>query len=130
MTLENSALSDLLISQNEIASDAVAKALRGLVSIVQETGEVVSTPALENLDYNSKILAYLLARRAANLLGLTDKVAAGADTIAGFVGLEPQRARENLSRLKRKFLLKDRDGWSLPVPRVAAVCEELAKKRR
>lgn len=125
-----SPLDELLVSQNSIATDVVANALRGLVTIVKETGEVVASPTLEGLDYNSKILAFLLGRRAATLLGITDKVAADADTIAAFVGLEPQRARENLSRLKRKFLLKSADGWSLPVPRVPAVCEELAKRRR
>jgi hypothetical protein len=130
MTSENSALSELLVSQDSIATDAVAHALQGLISIVKETGEIVANPPFENLDYNSKILAFLLGRRAAVLLGLTNDVAADADAIAAFVGLEPQRARENLSRLKRKFLLKSPEGWSLPVPRVPAVCEELSKKRR
>jgi hypothetical protein len=130
MNSENSPLGELLVSQDSIATDVVANAIRGLVTIVKETGEVVASPALENLDYNSKILAFLLGRRAATILGVTDKVAADADTIAAFVGLEPQRARENLSRLKRKFLFKDADGWSLPVPRVPVACEELAKKRR
>lgn len=130
MVNETSPLDELLVSQNSIATDVVANALRGLVTIVKETGEVVASPTLESLDYNSKILAFLLGRRAATLLGIIDKAAADADTIAAFVGLDPQRARENLSRLKRKFLLKTADGWSLPVPRVSAVCEELAKKRR
>src|SRR5882724_4550811 len=106
MPSEKSPLEILLVSQDAIATDAVAKALRGLVMIVKETGEIVASPTFEKLDYNSKILAFLLARRAAALLGISDKVAAEADVIATFVGLEPQRARENLSRLKRKFLTK------------------------
>ena len=130
MNAANSALRELLVSQDSIATDVVGQTLRGLISIVKETGEVVANPAFESLDYNSKILAFLLARRAAVLLGLTTNVNADADAIAAFVGLESQRARENLSRLKRKFLLKTPEGWSLPVPRIPAACEELSKKRR
>lgn len=73
MSSEKSPLEVLLVSEDAIATDAVAKALRGLVTIVKETGEIVASPRLEKLDYNSKILAFLLARRQPLFSGLAIK---------------------------------------------------------
>jgi hypothetical protein len=130
MQTQNTELESLVVSQEDVATDTVAKALRGLVSIVKETGEVMPTAEFSHLDVNSRIIAYLLGMRAATILGVGTKVTASAEDIASVIGLEPQRARENLSRLKRKLLLKTADGWQLPVTRIPAACEELTKKRR
>ena len=52
--MENGKLSldALVISQKVIASDEIAGALHGLVSIVQETGDVLPSPLFDKLDYN------------------------------------------------------------------------------
>jgi hypothetical protein len=130
MSLESDPLESLVVSQTEVATDAIASALQGLVSIVKETGEVMPIAGFSGLDVNSKILAYLLGLRAAVILGLGRQMSATADEVADIVGVDPQRAREYLSRAKRKFLLKTTDGWQLPVVRVSAACDELNKKRK
>jgi len=130
MSLESDPLESLVVSQTEVATDAIASALRGLVSIVKETGEVMPIAGFSGLDVNSKILAYLLGLRVAVILGLGRQMSATADEVADIVGVDPQRAREYLSRAKRKFLLKTTDGWQLPVVRVSAACDELNKKRK
>ena len=119
-----------MVSQEHVATDAVANALRGLISIVKETGEILPSAEFSALDLNSRIIAYLLALRAANILGVATNLSANADEIADVIGLEAQRTRENLSRLKRRFLLKTAEGWQLPVARISAACDELRKKRR
>jgi hypothetical protein len=124
-------LSALVISQEEIATDTVAKALQGLVTLVKETGEVMPSAAFNQLDNNRKILTYLLGLRACALLGLGNKrVAASAEEIAGVIGADVQRARELLSRLKGKLLQKTSDGWQLPAPRITAACDEIINKRK
>ncbi len=130
MSSETDPLESLVVSQTEVATDSIASALQGLVSIVKETGEVMPIGGFSGLDVNSKILAYLLGLRAAVILGLGRQISTTAEEVADIVGVDPQRAREYLSRAKRKFLLKTRDGWQLPVVRVAAACDELKKKRK
>ena len=124
-------LSSLVVSQEAIATDTVAKALQGLVTLVKETGEVMPSAAFNKLDNNRKILTYLLGLRACALLGLGNKrVAASAEEIAGVIGADVQRARELLSRLKGKLLQKTPDGWQLPAPRITAACDEIINKRK
>ncbi|GEM_PF-1549719 len=124
-------LNSLVVSQDTIATEDVARALQGLVSIVKETGEIIPTSAFAKLNANRKILAYLLGLRAAALLGLGGgKVAASPEEIASVIGVEAQRAREYLSRLKGCFLQKAADGWLLPPARIAVTCEEILKQQR
>ena len=124
-------LNSLVVSQEEIATDTVANALQGLVSIVKETGEVMPSAAFNKLDNNRKILTYLLGLRACVLLGLgNNRVAVNAEEIAGVIGTDIQRARELLSRLKGKFLQKTAEGWQLPAARIPAVCDEIISKRK
>jgi hypothetical protein len=126
-----SALDSLLVSQEAIATDLVAKALQGLVSIVKETGEVMPSAAFSKLDANRKILTYLLGLRACALLELGQKrVTASAEELADVVGVDAQRMREYLSRLKGRFLQKTADGWQLPATRIPAACDEIISKRK
>jgi hypothetical protein len=131
MERKTSALDSLVVSQESIATDVVAEALRGLVSIVKETGEVMPSAAFNKLDAPRKILTYLLGLRACALLELGHKrVTATVDEIAVVVGVDAQRAREYLSRLKGKFLQKTPEGWQLPATRITAACEEITQKRK
>jgi hypothetical protein len=131
MEQKKNALESLVVSQETIATDTVAEALQGLVSIVKETGEVMPSAAFNKLDANRKILTYLLGLRACALLELGHKrVTASAEEIADVVGVEGQRAREYLSRLKGTFLQKTADGWQLPATRISVACEEIMNKRK
>jgi hypothetical protein len=131
MEQKKSALDSLVVSQEMIATDTVAEALQGLVSIVKETGEIMPTTAFNQLDTNRKILTYLLALRACALLGLGHKrVSASVEEMSDVVGVDVQRAREYLSRLKGKFLQKTADGWQLPQTRIPAACDEIMSKRK
>jgi hypothetical protein len=122
-------LQGLVVSQDDIATDVVAKALQGLISIVKETGEILPSASFDALDNSRKILVYLLGLRACALLNLGDKrLHASPDEIADFIGVTPQRAREYLSRLKGKYLLKSTEGWQLPSSRISATCSEIIKK--
>jgi hypothetical protein len=127
---KKSTLESLLVSQESIATGALARALGGLISIVRESGEILPTPEFNKLDTGRKILTYLLGLRARALLEVGEKrVAADAEEIADFVGISGQRAREYLSRLKGTFLQKSADGWQLPSIRISAACEQITSKR-
>jgi hypothetical protein len=128
---KTSALDSLVVSQETIAADTVAKTLQGLVAIIRETGEIMPTAEFNKLDTNRKIMVYLLGLRACSLLQLGNRrVAASVEEVADVVGVDVQRAREYLSRLKRKFLQRTTDGWQLPPARIAAACEEIMNKRK
>jgi hypothetical protein len=131
MQIEND-LHSLIVSEETIATDTLAKALGGLITIVKETGEIMPSRAFNKLDNNRKILAYLLGLRACALLGFGSKiVTASAEEIADVAGLDVQRTREFLSRLKKgKFLKKTADGWELPAARITAACDEIISKQK
>jgi hypothetical protein len=62
-------LRSLLVSAEVVAHDTLVDALAGTVSIIEGTGEVMAMPALSKRDLPSQVIAYLLALRAALILG-------------------------------------------------------------
>ena len=123
-------LKSLLVSQESVAEESVAKTLAGLVSIVTETGEVLPLAALGKLDESTRILAYLLARRAAVTLGAAKIAAASSENISASLGMDIQRVREHLSRGKKTFLNKTTEGYEMKVARIPSACEEIDQRRK
>jgi hypothetical protein len=62
-------LRSLLVSAEVVAHDTLVDALAGTVSIIEGTGEVMAMPALCKRGLPSQVIAYLLALRAALILG-------------------------------------------------------------
>jgi hypothetical protein len=123
-------LKSLLVSQQILAEDAVATSLSGLLSVIKETGEVLPLPALAKLDYSTRILAYLLGRRAAVTLGVCADASSTPDQIASAIGLDVKPVRECLSRAKGRYVTKTSKGYEITIPRVPSVCEEINSKRK
>jgi hypothetical protein len=125
-----SRLRELLVSSEEIAEGVLAETLRGLVSIGQETGDVLPKREFESLDATDRILTYLLASRAAAILKNRASAAVTPQEIASALHLDVQRTREALSRLKRSFVSRTGNGYEIPLSRVEAACHQLSARRR
>ena len=61
-------LRQLLVAPRAVAEKALAESLRGLIAIVEDTGEIMLTRAFESLDVTRKVITYLLGLRAAVIL--------------------------------------------------------------
>jgi len=123
-------LKTLLVSEQVLAEETVAKSLSGLLSIGAETGQVLPLPALSKLDYSTRILAYLVGRRAAVTLGLATDASSTAEQIASALGMDLKPVRECLSRAKRKFVSKTSNGYEVTIPRTPSACAEIDSKRK
>ena len=124
-----SELRSLLVSPKAVAEKALAESLRGLVAIVEDTGEIMPTRAFESLDIARKVITYLLGLRAGVILENRSTSTASAEEIASVLHLDLQRTRETLSRLKRSIVAKTNEGYEIPLTRVEAACHELSKRR-
>src|SRR5438132_903854 len=123
-------ITSLLVSEDEVASEAITESLQGIIEIGKTSGMPMPTAAFERLDRTTKLLAYLLALRAAAILGVGKKTAAGADQLASIVGWDTKSVREYASRMKRRFLTRAADGYEVPTSKLRAVCEEIKSRRK
>jgi hypothetical protein len=126
----NSALSSLLISEEDVASERIAESLQGIVQIGKSSGAPMTTGEFEKLDWTTKVLAYLLARRAAQVLGVSQKAGASAEELATVIGWDTKSVREYASRMKRRFLARGPDGYEVPIEKIPATCEEINLRRK
>ncbi len=65
-------LDNLLLDAQEIDRASLARALHDFVGIDKVTGKVVLKPGFNKLNSRQKILAYLLGKKVAKLLGRND----------------------------------------------------------
>src|ERR1043165_8920553 len=121
-------LRSLLVSAEVVAQDSLVDALAGTVSIIEGTGEVMAMPALSKKDLPSQVIAYLLALRAALILGQRQSADATAQEIATALHLDVQRVRETLSRLKNSVVTKTGNGYEIPIIGTQMTCELAARR--
>jgi hypothetical protein len=124
-----SAISSLLVSEDEVASEAITQSLQGLVQIGKTSGNPLPTAMFERLDRTTKILVFLLALRAAAVLGVNQKTSATAEDLAAIVGCDVKSVREYASRLKRRFLARTGEGYEVPTAKIRAISEEINTRR-
>jgi hypothetical protein len=123
-------LRSLLVSAEVVAHDTLVDALAGTVSIIEGTGEVMAMPALCKRGLPSQVIAYLLALRAALILGQRQSADGTPQEIATALHLDVQRVRETLSRLKNSVVTKTGNGYEIPIIRTQIACELLTSKRK
>jgi hypothetical protein len=117
------------VSAEVVAEDTLVDALKGAISIIEGTGEVMALPGLSKRDLTSQIILYLLALRASVILEQRQSAEAGALEIASALHLDVQRVREALSRLKNTVVAKTDNGYHIPIIRTQRACEFLNSKR-
>ena len=126
----NEHLSSLLVSEADIASEALASSLQGLIQIGKESGTIIPTSAFMRLDRNARILVFLLGLRVASILGVATKTAVSPEEIAKVVGFDAKSVGEYASRMKRSCLSRDSDGYTVPSERIHLVCENIQNARK
>jgi hypothetical protein len=122
-------ISSLLVSEDEVASEAITQSLQGIVQIGKRSGSVFPTAEFERLDRTTKMLAYLLGLRAAAVGGVGKKTAVPAEELASVVGCDVKSVREYASRLKRPFLTRGAEGYEVPITKIRATCEAINTRR-
>ena len=122
-------LRSLLVSAEAVAEDTLVDALKGVVSIIEGSGEVMALPGLSKLDLSTQVIAYLLALRAAVILQQRQSAEASAPEIASALHLDVRRVREALSRLKNTVVAKTGNGYQVPIIRTQLACELLTSRR-
>lgn len=91
---ERSPLEDLLVSEiSEEAKEAIAEAIDGLVGVTRQEHLITLKGGMDALDLQRKVVAYMLARYARDLLqhghimGTTNRM--GADDLGAALGVHP-----------------------------------------
>lgn len=123
-------ISSLLVSEDEIASEAITTSLQGLIQIGKGSGNPLPTAEFERLDRTTKMLVFLLAIKAAAILGVSKKTGGTPEEIAAIVGADVKSVREYASRMKRRFLSRGSDGYEVPTEKIRATCEEINARRK
>jgi hypothetical protein len=126
----NDNLSAILVSETDIASEALSSTLQGIIQVGRETGKIIPCSNFEHLDRNSKILVFLLGLRAAVALGVTNKGDATVEEIAEIVGFDAKTVGEYASRLKRRFLARGGNGYTIPPEKIRIVCDQIRNTRQ
>ncbi len=70
--MTNDPLSNLLLDAEEIDRASLARALQDFVGIDKATGRVVLKPGFNRLNSRQKIIAYLLGKKVAKLLNMSE----------------------------------------------------------
>jgi hypothetical protein len=123
-------LSSLLVSEDEIASEAITESLQGLIQIGKGSGAPLPTAQFEKQDHTTKMLVFLLALKASAILGVGKKTAATAEELNAIIGWDVKSVRECASRMKRRFLTRGTTGYEVPTEKIRAVCEEIKTRRK
>jgi len=80
-------LEGLLLDADEVDRTTVAAVLRDLLGVDSKTGRVVLKPGFSRVTARQKMVAYLLGRKAAKLLGKTESEAATVKDVQADTGL-------------------------------------------
>lgn len=92
-------LTSLVVDANEMDRQRIAAALAGLVAIDGKTGRVITLPGFLSLSAEIKVVAYLLGRRTAVLLALSESDEASPGDITSDTGVPGGTIRRVLSEL-------------------------------
>ena len=109
-------LKELLVSQDEILENTILESLRGLVSLDNKNGEIYPTDRYTKLRADAKICVYLIARKAAHLLGLNEADAVSAKTIRERTGMPMGTVNPNLRALAERGIIGQNDAKEYYIP--------------
>jgi hypothetical protein len=126
-------LERLLVSQEDVNRELLAEVLSPYVQISKGTGEVVQLPSFSKLTNAEKILVFLLARKAAKSLGLSQvREGVSPKEISSMTGVNYDSVKPTVSALAKKqhLLQKEGENYSVPNHAILHVREMLAPARR
>jgi hypothetical protein len=121
----NDPLRELLVDAAQVDRERIARVLKGRVSIDSTSGSLLLLPGYRRLNAHRKILAVLLARKAAVLLNVADIDALTNKEVTELTGLRPGTAAPGLKDLKEMHLVEQDSSkaYFIPNPHVSAVIQ-------
>jgi hypothetical protein len=128
---DNDPLRNLLVDANQVNREAIADALSGIVALEAGTGNVFLQPSYSKLDAKRKLIAILLARKAAFLLELIDTEGINATQVIAESGLPSGTVHPTLKGLREgRLALQDASrAYYIPNPQVTNAIDALMKSR-
>jgi len=120
-------LRDLVVDSVEIDRQRIADALRGVVAI-DKSGQVLPGTGFQRLDASQKILAFLLGRKVAVLLDMTEEEAIGPTELAKSAGMAPGTVGPTIRRIHTaRLITQDVDSrYYLSPHQVGTAIEQLS----
>ena len=105
-------LEDLLLNAAEVDRARLASALGESLGIDTESGRVVLKPGFSTLNSREKVLAYLLGKKAAWLLGKLETEAMTPKAISTETGMPSGTVNPKLKELRECHLVSQTDSGS------------------
>lgn len=120
-------LEELYIDQDELNKERLAKSLKKYIRIDQESGNPQYRKPYHALSTREQIIAYLLYRKAAELLGQIEsgKVGVGGKEIAEQTGVNYNTLRGQLSKMDLIRKDKEKGGYLIPTVNLVPAMEEI-----
>ena len=126
MGVEN--LKELLVDEQKVLEDVLLDTLKGVVSLDSRSGEMYGTNRYISLKPEAKICVFLMARKAAHLLGLGTDEAASAKAVRERTGMPMGTVNPKLRFLVGKGVIAQNKGkeYYLP-PHALAIARQIIK---
>lgn len=98
-------LFDLLLDATEVDRTRLSRALREILGIDTDSGRIVLKPGFVRLNTRKKVLAYLLGKKAAFLLGKTDSEATAPKDVSVETGMPSGTVNPKLRELLEDHII-------------------------
>src|SRR5437660_9735235 len=122
-------LADLLVKKEDLDRKLLAEVLTPYVKLDQDSGTVIPTPSFARLTNASKILVFLLGRKAAKSLNLlSEPEERTPKEIATLTGINHDSVKPTLSTLyKARKVQKAGNSYFVPDHAILTIREDLDK---
>lgn len=111
--MNNDPLKQLIVDTEELDKEKLTSLILGNLGI-SKNGDVVILPGFSDLTTKSKILSFLLAKKAAKVMSLSTDDSASIKEVSQKTGLPIGTVGRELSELKQKRLVSSEQGYLVP----------------
>jgi hypothetical protein len=123
-------LSNLLLDADEIDRASLARALHAYVGIDNNSGKIIQKASFSKLNARQKVLAYLLGKKVAKLLGKIEIELTSPKDITGETGIPKGTVNPKLRELvDNRFVSQTKEGeYYIESHQILACVSELENK--
>lgn len=98
-------LTNLLLDAQQIDRALLADALIDILGIDKSSGQIVPKPGFNNLKAKKKVLAFLIGKKAAKLIGVTESESVPSIQLTTEVGIPDGTVRPKLRELLKERVI-------------------------
>lgn len=123
-------LSDLLLNAQEVDRSILALALQDILGIDNKTGKVILKPGFNKLNSRQKVVAYLLGKKVAKLLGKIENETIAPKDIPVDTGIPKGTVYPKLRELiEDRLVMQTKEGeYYIESHQIIACIDVLGKK--